>query len=654
MPSRRKKSRKVTRIARRTNHRKSVAGMHSSRSSGMETAKDPRNDENLTVGERGLVGGKELLSTGSDRVQNKTALVKSVAEEKLNVQPRDSDTLVVENSQERRSLEERVLAVVSQESEITRIENELVGQKAKLEKREAEVFRREYEAEEGFAAKRRETSYQLDKEREQLREEWKTRHGRLQEQERKLDGREEQLANEKRKLDSEIRLLEYEQQDSKELQDDLRERAKQLAAARIEELEHRVQSVMVQLEQARKDRDKYLQILNQHQETDRKCGQRTLEEIVNENDSLRQQNDQLNSSLAQLPDANAGVRLAALEKEQETWQAERIELMQQKSELHRRLAYSDNDSNEREVQRDYIESLNSQRKLLFKANEDLRLENDKLFRAADSRIPFPACTSMDSNFESSTPKSSDIGSIESFVEYLQHQIAKPESLYYSLPDLRSFVGGLAMGRLIILQGVSGTGKTSLPVEFARAVGTEPSVIEVQAGWRDPQDLMGHYNSFEKQFNEKEFLQALYKAHTPQWRDAIIIVLLDEMNLSHPEQYFSDLLSAMEFPTERQRLVLMSHAVDPAPREFIEGSKLSVPQNVWFVGTANHDETTMSFAPKTYDRAHVMELPLRPESFQVKSTKQKRISFRALRHAFEEASKKHSVPARNAIDFLRRN
>ena len=260
----------------------------------------------------------------------------------------------------------------------------------------------------------------------------------------------------------------------------------------------------------------------------------------------------------------------------------------------------------------------------------------------------------DPEFQSEQPLETESLELEAFVEDLQHRIAATPSapLFYSLSDLRSFIGGLAMGRLILLQGISGTGKTSLPVAFARAAGTQAAEIKVQAGWRDPQDLVGHYNTFEKRFHETEFLKALYRAGTPRWRDTIQVVLLDEMNLSHPEQYFSDLLSTLELPAEDQHLELMTHSVAAAPALLHEGGKLRIPPNVWFVGTANHDETTMDFADKTYDRSHVMEFPVRPERFEVQDASPRRpISFGALQRAFEEAIRRHGASAEEAIGFL---
>jgi 5-methylcytosine-specific restriction endonuclease McrBC GTP-binding regulatory subunit McrB len=112
----------------------------------------------------------------------------------------------------------------------------------------------------------------------------------------------------------------------------------------------------------------------------------------------------------------------------------------------------------------------------------------------------------------------------------------------------------------------------------------------------------------KRFNETEFLQALYRAQCPSYAERVYIIVLDEMNLSHPEQYFADLLSVLEQDESQRDLKLMSASANAAPKLLKDGRILKIPANVWFIGTANHDETTKDFADKTYDRAHVMELP----------------------------------------------
>ena len=480
-------------------------------------------------------------------------------------------------------------------------ESEVSTREAALTEREVEIRGREINAEQGFVAERKEMLAQLeeslaelratlretereiagerkawhDEERgartelhQQLNAERAAFRARLAEErqanEARLAERESTLAEERRELEGAKRRLGYEEHDIHELRADLDNRAEQRMAAIREKLGHRIRSLDDQLGQARRDRDAHEAVLRQREEVDRKFGHRTPEEVLNELDALRTERDELRTMLAERPDADAAARLADLESEREGWQAERIELCRQVSELKRRLGYADSDATEREVLRDRVTSLESQRQLLHKAHEQIRSEIDDLLSRTEARSPFPACTAMDedSMLQSSESTSDDVGDLKEFVKDLQHRIASdpehPEPLYYTPADLRSFVGGLAMSRLVLLQGISGTGKTSLPMAFARAVGTTAAVIKVQAGWRDPQDLVGHYNTFEKRFDEKELLQALYRAGTQRYRDTLQIMLLDEMNLSHPEQYFSDLLSALELATKDQWIELMTH------------------------------------------------------------------------------------------------
>jgi 5-methylcytosine-specific restriction endonuclease McrBC GTP-binding regulatory subunit McrB len=98
---------------------------------------------------------------------------------------------------------------------------------------------------------------------------------------------------------------------------------------------------------------------------------------------------------------------------------------------------------------------------------------------------------------------------------------------------------------------------------------------------------------------------LYEAQRPEFRVQIYIIILDEMNLSRPEQYFADFLSKLE--QDAPELILNTDLERPSPQLFKKNDTLIIPPNVWFVGTANQDETTLEFADKTYDRAHVMEL-----------------------------------------------
>ena len=213
-------------------------------------------------------------------------------------------------------------------------------------------------------------------------------------------------------------------------------------------------------------------------------------------------------------------------------------------------------------------------------------------------------------------------SLNEMVEYLQKYMANakdPKPFYYDQKTIRTFMAGLNMSLLSILQGISGTGKTSLPREIAKALvagaegytgkddngnRNEPyRICAIQSGWRDNMDLMGFYNNFEKKYKETDFFKALYLAAQPKYKNTLFLIILDEMNLSHPEHYFADFLSLMEQSTG-DRYVKINADEELLPKLF-KGRQMQLPPNVRFIGTANHDETTLDFAPKTYDRSNVM-------------------------------------------------
>jgi hypothetical protein len=575
-------------------------------------------------------------------------------------------------------------------------DKELAAKDAALTAREAELRKRELNAEAGFVAERKAALKALEESAAALRDEiakaeraiseqraaWIAEQQeqrrrfnellkaeldaqrveverKLREREKRLARREEEVQRLQLELDRRRLQLDYEDQHLKEVRQNLDRRVEERSAAVREELEHRARALEAQLQQARRDRDAHEALLRAREDADRRFGQRTPEEVLRELDAIRAERDGLRAELAERPGVEAAERLRQLEGEREAWEAERLDLQRRLAEMERRMARVNISAIEVETLRDQKEALESGRCALQQALTQLKAEVNALISRTDAKAPFPACAAMDADpeLQSQGPTYDAIDDLAAFVDDLRHRIAfdpdhRDRVLYYSLEDVRSFLAGLAMTRLVLLQGISGTGKTSLPIAFARAMGTKATVVEVQAGWRDPQDLVGHYNVFEKCFYEREFLKGLYRAQTRRWADTVQIILLDEMNLSHPEQYFSDMLSALELKPEDRRLVLVPHAVDPAPALFEDGSYLPIPPNVWFVGTANHDETTKDFADKTYDRAHVMQFPPRPEPFEVRPPSPRPpVSFEALRKALDGAVRRHKKAADKVIGFL---
>ena len=195
--------------------------------------------------------------------------------------------------------------------------------------------------------------------------------------------------------------------------------------------------------------------------------------------------------------------------------------------------------------------------------------------------------------------------VDRFINFSASQL----HLYYNHKVIRTFFAGLATSKIIILEGISGTGKTSLPYAMGRFFKNPAAICSVQPSWRDRAEMIGYFNEFTKRFNETDFLKALYET---LYREDINLIVLDEMNLARIEYYFADFLSIMEMPNVDEWLIDIvpdSWSTDP---KFIIDGKLLVPQNVWFIGTANRDDSTYTITDKVYDRATSIEMNRRAD------------------------------------------
>ena len=182
-----------------------------------------------------------------------------------------------------------------------------------------------------------------------------------------------------------------------------------------------------------------------------------------------------------------------------------------------------------------------------------------------------------------------------FQSYLCH-----EKYYFKINTLRSFIAGLAAARLILLQGLSGTGKSTLPRVFLEYVGGDAYFFPVQATWRDRSDITGYYSDFTGQFKETELLKHLYEAsYIPETCN---LMVLDEMNISRVEYYFADFLSIFEYPSEDWVVPLLQVKPGTVLPKHIENGMVRIPVNTWFVGTVNIDDSTFTITDKVYDRA----------------------------------------------------
>ncbi len=176
--------------------------------------------------------------------------------------------------------------------------------------------------------------------------------------------------------------------------------------------------------------------------------------------------------------------------------------------------------------------------------------------------------------------------------------------------------------LVVLAGVSGTGKSALPMAYAEATGMNFVSLAVQPGWSGPQDLLGFYNYLERKYKATELARALAQMsqfskddlpglNIQSRKEQMLLLLLDEMNLARIEYYFSDFLSRLEQRRGRkiedaQRRREVSLLVDAGSLAAGEVSRFIFPDfNVLFVGTMNEDESTQSLSDKVIDRANVL-------------------------------------------------
>ncbi|HMQ31563.1 MAG TPA: GTPase [Chloroflexaceae bacterium] len=179
-------------------------------------------------------------------------------------------------------------------------------------------------------------------------------------------------------------------------------------------------------------------------------------------------------------------------------------------------------------------------------------------------------------------------------------------------SLRSYHVALQTRPLVILAGISGTGKTRLTRLYADAVYDVPPgranpaylAVAVQPDWHNARDLLGYYNALTGTYHATPFLRFMLQAAADPQQP--YYACLDELNLARPEYYLAPILSAMETSEGLIDLGL------PAPEAPLAGggavqSPLRLPVNLRLTGTVNVDESTFALSDKLLDRANLIEL-----------------------------------------------
>lgn len=179
--------------------------------------------------------------------------------------------------------------------------------------------------------------------------------------------------------------------------------------------------------------------------------------------------------------------------------------------------------------------------------------------------------------------------------------------------VRTFFASLAAKRLVILAGMSGSGKTQVAQKLGQWFGTgHYEIVPVRPDWTGPEPLVGYQDALAQRddgfpvWSVPQVLEYCVRCRQDPSRPHLLV--LDEMNLAHVEQYFSDFLSGMESGEP----VLPDVGWDSQAKQWIllGRQRLAVPENLFIVGTVNVDETTYMFSPKVLDRAHTIEFRVR--------------------------------------------
>lgn len=274
------------------------------------------------------------------------------------------------------------------------------------------------------------------------------------------------------------------------------------------------------------------------------------------------------------------------------------------------------------------------------SNDEETEENPEELEDEEQGVRFPKLAAIDELYKNYRVQTYDNNyTLEELVDNFRCFSATQLKLYYDFTILRPFFAGLACGKLIILQGISGTGKTSLAYAWGKFVKVDSCVSSVEPSWRDKSDFLGYFNEFTKKFNETRALGEIYMS---SFDDNVHTIILDEMNLARVEYYLADLLSILEMPNREEWLVdIVSNSWPNDPKKIV-GGKLKLPGNLWYIGTINNDDSTFMVTDKVYDRAMPIDINKKVDPFKCREQDSVEINASYLESLFQEAIEKHPL------------
>lgn len=269
-------------------------------------------------------------------------------------------------------------------------------------------------------------------------------------------------------------------------------------------------------------------------------------------------------------------------------------------------------------------------------------EGKQVKKVEAGELRFPKLSAVDVYYKSpeyQPPQFANNYTLEELCANFRNFAASRLGLYYELEVIREVFASFGAAKMLILQGISGTGKTSLPYALGQFINNPSLICSVQPSWRDRTELFGYYNDFTKKYTETDFLKTLYESH---YQENIRVIILDEMNIARVEYYFAEMLSILELPREDERFIsVVSSRAENDPDKMIDG-KVWIPNNVFYVGTINNDDSTFAVADKVYDRAIPIDLDDRATVFEAPDTPGMPISMTYLTSLYDKAKQDYPL------------
>lgn len=209
----------------------------------------------------------------------------------------------------------------------------------------------------------------------------------------------------------------------------------------------------------------------------------------------------------------------------------------------------------------------------------------------------------------STDEIDDNGEFE-FINALE-QMTLNNGLQYEFNDLLNFHTSIKTSPLVILSGMSGTGKSRLAMNYAKMLGLSEDnrnllFMPISPSYTEPSDVLGYLNSMNGLYIPSETGLVQFLLHAKENTDQMHMVVFDEMNLSQVEYWFSPFISLLEKEPEEQILRLYdddAHCIN----EKVYPPTIKIGENILFVGTVNVDDTTKNFSDRLLDRTFVINL-----------------------------------------------